>query len=148
MSIDNLRRAFPRLSADAVVTSPQDDAYNCIAWAGGDTERVWWPTDFPTYGVHWPIEPTDNTITGFIEAFRSLGYEPCGDGSLEDGYEKVALYTNRDGNPLHMARQLPSGAWTSKMGQAEDMQHPTPDDLSGECYGKVARFMKRRASRA
>ena len=103
--------------------------------------------DFPTHGAHWPIDPTDGTITGFIEAFRSLGYELCEDGTLEEGYEKVALYADAEGNPLHMARQLPSGAWTSKMGGAEDIEHPTTDELSGRYYGRVERYMKRRRVR-
>ena len=144
MSIDDLRGLFPALSQDAVETSPQDDSYNCIAWAGGDTERWWWPGDFPTDATHWPIPSADETVEGFVEAFRSLGYETCDDGFLEKGFEKVALYADTDGLPTHMARQLSSGKWTSKMGELEDIEHPTSEELCGDSYGVITRYMKRR----
>jgi hypothetical protein len=66
----------------------------------------------------------------------------CGDADLEDGYEKVALYALR-GIPTHAARQLPSGAWTSKLGALEDVQHPL-DGLQVEDYGAPVRYLKRR----
>ena len=144
MSIDDLRALFPALSQDAVETSPRDDSYNCVAWAGGDTERWWWPGGFPTYGAHWPISSTDVTVEGFVEAFRSLGYDVCDDGSWEKGFEKVALYVDGDGQPTHMARQLSSGKWTSKMGRLEDIAHPTAEELCGGSYGAVTRYMKRK----
>jgi hypothetical protein len=76
------------------------------------------------------------------QAFLSLGYEDCDDGSLESDYEKVALY----GTTLfytHAARQLSNGRWTSKLGRAEDIEHDTADDVAGGLYGKVAQFIKR-----
>ena len=126
-------------------TSPQDDSYNCIAWAGDDTDRWWWPASFPTYGTHWPIASTDVTVDGFVEAFRSVGYETCEDGSLEKGFEKVSLYVDAEGQPTHMVRQLSSGKWTSKMGGLEDIEHPTIEELCGGSYGAVKRYLKRRA---
>ena len=145
MSMDELRTLFPALSRDAVETSPQDDSYNCVAWAGGDTERSWWPASFPTHGTHWPIPATDETVEGFVEAFRALGYEACDDGSLEKGFEKVALYVDAEGQPTHLVRQLSSGKWTSKMGRLEDIEHQSTEELCGRSYGVVERYMKRRA---
>lgn len=39
------------------------------------------------------------------------------------------------GIPSHAARQLPNGRWTSKCGQAEDIEHDLRD-LEGRLYGK------------
>lgn len=69
------------------------------------------------------------------QAFAALDYEICPDGGLETDFEKVVLY----GTALfytHVARQLPNGKWTSKLGRAEDIEHDTPEDA-------VLRFMKR-----
>lgn len=138
-----IRRIFPSLSAEARQTSPKDDCYNCIAWAAGDTDHHWWPTPVPTNGVYWPVEP-EETQEGFVRAFRTLGYEPCGDGQLEEGIEKLVLYVDPQGVPTHMARQLESGKWSSKMGiLLEDIEHPTPDELCGPAYGRIALFLAR-----
>jgi hypothetical protein len=146
VAIEDLRREyFPDLSGEAQETSPKDDCYNCIAWAAGDTERYWWPIDFPTNGVYWPIPPED-TVQGFIGAFVTLRYEVCDNGDAEAGFEKVVLYVDATGAPSHMARQLPSGKWTSKIGKLlEDIEHPTPEDLCGfdKAYGRIDTFMKR-----
>lgn len=41
-----------------------------------------------------------------------------------------------------MARQLPSGLWTSKMGKAEDIEHEV-EGLSGSHYGDVLVYLCR-----
>ena len=69
----------------------------------------------------------------------------CGNGSLEDGYEKVAIYA-RDGELTHAARQLRDGRWTSKLGKYEDIEHDSLEALYGDGYGEygsVAVFMVR-----
>jgi hypothetical protein len=128
---------FPRLTADNYrVTSPATTDYNCVAWAAGETERWWEP------GVHWPV-PAETYGPEVLElAFRSLGYEPCADGSPEPGFEKVALYA-AGAFYTHAARQLPSGKWTSKLGRLEDIEHDQADDVAGGVYGEVLRFMRR-----
>ncbi len=75
-------------------------------------------------------------------AFGALGYEPCADGLLEDGFEKVAIYQSPSG-VQHMARQLQTGWWTSKLGQLEDIEHETPAELEGDIYGVVVQYMRR-----
>ena len=86
------------------------------------------------------------TLAAFIAAFRTLGYELCSDGALEQGIEKIAIYT-LNGKPTHAARQLPSGDWTSKLGKWVDIQHTTAESVSTfpKCsiYGKPAQFMRR-----
>jgi hypothetical protein len=130
---------FPRLTEhNHRVTSPISADYNCIAWSVGNTDRWWQP------GVYWPTEthPDDYGLGVLVEAFRSLGVEECSDDTLEDGYEKVALY----GNTFlysHAARQLPNGKWSSKPGRSEDIEHDTPDDVAGGLYGEVHQYMRR-----
>ncbi len=58
------------------------------------------------------------TLEAFVQAFRTLGYEPCGDGELQEGLEKVALYT-KNGVPTYAARQdAKAHMWLSKLGSA------------------------------
>ena len=83
-----------------------------------------------------------------MEAFQILGYEPCDDGTLEDGYQKVVLYADRSGIPTHAARQLENGRWTSKLGRLEDIEHDTVEDVSGPVYGQPVQFMRRALTNA
>jgi hypothetical protein len=132
-------RDFPRLTEqNHRVSSSATPDYNCIAWSAGDTEHWWQP------GVHWPIATSEDDYgIGVLEqAFVSLGFEDCDDGSVEPGYDKVALY-GATFFYTHAARQLPTGQWTSKLGRSEDIEHDTPDDVAGGVYGEVAQFMKR-----
>ena len=34
----------------------------------------------------------ESDVAAFVAAFSTLGYEPCTDGTLEDGFEKIAIY--------------------------------------------------------
>ena len=130
---------FPTLTDENHrITSPPSLDYNCVAWSAADTEHWWQP------GVFWPIEAQsdDYSITSLIRAFESLGYSLCQDHRLEPGFEKVALY-GLEAYYTHAARQLPNGAWTSKLGRSEHIEHETPHDLAGGVYGEVVQFMKR-----
>lgn len=141
MTPADIEDCFPQITQTGYrLTSPQTPRYNCIAWAAGDT-RKWWPDPSPY--AYWPPSiPRENTLTRFVEAFQTLGYEPCESADLEQEYEKVALYA--DGFPTHAARQLADGAWTSKLGSEEDIEHGMPAGVEGEQYGSVAQVMKRR----
>lgn len=121
--------------------SPKTWGYNCIAWAAGEMIRRWWPDAmFTTY---WPSGvPREETLDAFIKAFETLGYVPCKTEVLEPAFQKIAIYVKSDGKPTHAARQLSNGAWTSKLGDLEDIEH-TLQGLEGEKYGKVVQIMKR-----
>ena len=128
--------------------SPADWSYNCIAWAMGTKDKPWWPATFG--GYKWPKrlpreEPGKETLSNFIRAFKRLRYKVLlrKDYSLEEGFEKVVIYVNENQNPTHAARLLPSGIWTSKIGNEEDIEHVSPGDLEGSKYGTVAVVMKR-----
>ena len=71
-------------------------------------------------------------------------YKVCETGQSEPGVEKIAIYVDDNDVPQHVARQLPDGNWTSKLGKGEDIQHDSLDGLEGDLYGKVAIFMMRR----
>ena len=85
----------------------------------------------------------DYGLAAYIAAFGTLGYERCADGALEEGFEKVAIYESRSGYVVHVARQLPTGRWTSKLGGLEDIEHASPVELEGREYGFVVQYMRR-----
>ncbi len=62
---------------------------------------------------------------------------------LNFGFEKVALFVDAAGMPTHAARQVNSGAWTSKLGNSEDIEHELRA-LEGDIYGTVRLILKRR----
>lgn len=125
-------------------TSPPDRKYNCIAWAAED-QRRWW--DNPIDPRHYwpPTAKFSSDIDSLVEAYRTLGYEVCSEESLEEGFQKIALYSLH-GEWTHAARQLSSGLWTSKLGKGKDITHEHPDHLSDSPYGYVYCYMKRRES--
>lgn len=127
-------RDFPDLRVLGYERTSEPHWHNCIAYAAGDFERKWWPDDFPpNSGCYWPLTVTDrsSTLEGFIEAFRTLGSERCGDGSWEPDFEKVAFYSIR-GEVQHAAKQQSDGTWRSKLNEGEDIRH-TLAGLEGPC---------------
>jgi hypothetical protein len=61
---------------------------------------------------------------------------------MEVTVEKIAIYG--DGFAFkHVARQLESGSWTSKLGKLADIEHRELQWLAGEAYGVVMLCMSR-----
>lgn len=140
-----LEGLFPRLQgATYQITSSAQPDYNCIAWAAEDDSRWWEPDAFGLY--YWPEDvPRQYTLQAYAEAFRQLGYEACENPAFENGWQKAAIFVGADGIPTHAARQLADGSWTSKLGQMEDIQHPSVDHLSGPAYGRPILFLRRQS---
>lgn len=139
-AIDRVLSVFPNLDRQKLqITSPETNKYNCIAWAAGDIERWWWPDAFG-YG-YWPISKRVESLLGFQLAFQSLGFQDCSDAELEGQFEKIALFC-KGTDPLHAARQLKNGLWTSKLGNGFDVSHDL-EGLQGKSYGNVACIMRR-----
>jgi len=136
---DDFFKDFPRLRGTQYTEmSPVDARYNCFAWAVGAINCRW----DPCYPWFWPRGcPREVTISAFVQAFGTLGYEPCDYGRLETGYDKIVLYMNK-GEPTHAARQLRNGRWTSKLGKDVDIEHKVKD-LEGPRYGKIAMYFRR-----
>jgi hypothetical protein len=115
-----IERLFPRLQQTSFeITSPRDGTYNCVAWAAGDVQRWWWPGD--AMFTYWQLGVIrEQSISSFVIAFSTLGYEASASAGYEPQFEKVAIFASPDGTPTHMARQLADGSWTSKLGSLED----------------------------
>jgi hypothetical protein len=134
---------FPNLQPgnNSRVTSQADISYNCLAWAAHYTDR-WLDPLKPT--GYWPADiPRRNTLNNLTKVYEALGYSRCDSPDLEVGYEKIAIYTDRRGLPQHAARQLENGRWTSKLGEAEDIEHDHLQVFEGSLYGKPARYLRR-----
>jgi len=85
-------------------------------------------------------------MDAFIRAYGTLGYVACTDGELEDGFQKIAIYAEFIGGiptPTHAAIQLDDGRWASKIGDFEDIEHLTVEDLTCPSYGSPALYMRR-----
>lgn len=129
-------------------SDPETD-YNCIAWAAGKTNRPWWPE--PTWPYFWPAglpkSPAQEAerLAHFISAFKMEGYRVCFwmRSRYQRGYEKVAIYVNEKGRATHAARMLPTGVWSSKLGNEEDIEHKDLQCIQGKAYGRVAVILKR-----
>jgi hypothetical protein len=146
MPRDDLEESFPGLrTAEYRVTSPPDANYNCVAWAAGDSQRWWDPALEP--GYFWPPRIARTlTLANLVAALATLGFEPGADDSLEPEFEKLVIYSDDHGWPTHVARQLPSGSWTSKLGPSEDIEHSTVQAFEGAIYGKVVQVLRRTRS--
>ena len=89
---------------------------------------------------YWPPGvPEEETIDAYVQAYKSIGYAECVDGTFKSGWEKVALFA-QNGIPKHAARQIGADLWTSKLGKAEDISHAL-NDVSGPHYGNVVRYL-------
>ncbi|WP_448573578.1 DUF7689 domain-containing protein [Trichothermofontia sp.] len=137
-----LEQDWPNLAqTNYRITSPYTSNYNCLAWAGQENDRWWSP--LPEDDYYWPAGvPREVSIAAFVKAYKTLGFRVCEHGALEAGVEKLAIYATPDGRPQHVARQLPNGLWTSKLGRLEDIEHELAG-LDGRLYGTVQTFMAR-----
>jgi hypothetical protein len=136
---------FPHLGS-WTKSSERSDQYNCAAFAAGDQSQKWDP--FPPGLHYWPVNFARSYASDvWVRVYATIGYSVCADGELEDSYEKIVIYTNAYGGVEHVARQLPDGRWTSKIGDEEDIIHESPQSLSVG-YGQPTIFMRRRLGSA
>jgi hypothetical protein len=144
---------FPNLAASGYqITSCSADEPNCIGWALNDG-RCWDPLGVSpgTHFYRWLNDlGLDFKVDTISELFSRHSYIDCADGTLESGYEKIAMYYDiSEGEISHVARQLPDGRWTSKLGPGEDIEHNDLHALEGDtttfplCYGLTIKFMRR-----
>lgn len=141
MSAADVLIAFPNLDPSFLITSINTDAYNCIAWAANDDANFWWPL-----GGYWPADVVrTEEVASFETAFAAFGYLPTGPNwAYDPDVEKVAIYVNPGtGLVTHMARQLHGGRWTSKLGEAYDIEHQSPTCLNGDWYGVYSHCLGR-----
>lgn len=143
LSNEELLRICPRMVEDDFQnTSDPTCEYNCIAWAIGATDLWWEP--FVAPGYFWPngVDP-DYQVQTLVRIFSLREFVECGrDSSLEPGFEKIAIYAEQD-EGMHVARQLPNGTWTSKLGMNQDIMHKTAECIAGGDYEALYVVMKR-----
>lgn len=134
---------FPNSQSEPfLITSPETWRYNCIAWAFGDDQKWYWPTEIPQH--YWPPNiRRELDMQSFIELYQLVKYKVCVDGSVEVGFEKIAIFAHLNGEPSHAARQLPNGNWTSKMGPWHDVEHTLNSMNNSVGYGNAIVFMSR-----
>ena len=132
---------------DFAITSGWSERYNCIAWAVGESHR-WWSPLAEDEG-YWPAGHQPDATTETVQAGLAMArFEACTDGSLAAGVEKIALFADERGF-THVARQLESGRWTSKLGSDSDIEHDLEalegfdDSPDAYRYGRVVGFMSR-----
>jgi hypothetical protein len=141
---------FPRLRNDSHFRiidpdpSHPNEKYNCYAYALGKTNAFL--STLPLPGHEWPTQvnrrpDSPDHLESYVELFEFHGYRRCSEASevqsadcaLEKGVEKVALYVKKKvrksangANYLecaHIAKQLPSGRWSSKNERFDIFEH-------------------------
>jgi len=93
----------------------------------------------------YDLEPNslDHSAAGYAKCFEKYyGFELCDTFDFEEGFIKVVLYEDQNGDFKHVARFLPNGNLTSKMGNYEDIEH-TIDAVCGNEYGYPKLVMKK-----
>jgi hypothetical protein len=134
------------------VTSPTCRSYNCAAWAAGEDWRKWDIAIGPDGQIlapyYWPEGVPVLTSTSALEAaYATRGYSRCDDGDLVVGEEKLAIYGDGNGDWKHVARQLPNGKWTSKMGDLADIEHDDPETVESSTFGRIEGYLSRKIPR-
>jgi hypothetical protein len=136
---EDLYDDFPSLRDHPfTVTSQTTEDYNCFTHAVGRADVWSWPEG---WSLWLPGVPREDTIASLVAGFRLFGFVSCETGECEPGIEKVCVYA-KEGTPQHVARQLASGEWTSKLGRGLDITHSLAG-LAGQLYGGPVAFMKR-----
>jgi hypothetical protein len=122
-------------------TSDATCAYNCLSWSVHRQDVYMWPDERNQFS--WPVDmPRGDTVEMMKSFFERIGFRECKSRDHEEGFEKIVVYGN-DSCPEHIARQLPSGKWTSKLGESIDIEHNDPKVLEGGPYGAVMLTMRR-----
>jgi hypothetical protein len=148
-----LASKFPKLIADgARETSPEDNDYNCLAWSANRDNTRWWQPGGMT-GTFWPDGMPEDDYECFIVLFERRGYKKDTNPRFEILQKKVAIYGTLDAfgqlQFTHVCDELNSGAWTSKLGPFEDIQHNSLEALEGNIafeYGKVSQILRKRCN--
>lgn len=134
---------FPHSKANPfLITSEKSLRYNCIAYVYGDYSRPYWPDPNPLKFFWPPHLPRIKHLSSFIDLYSSIGYQVCPNGDLELPIEKIAIFGNSVNDPTHAAKQLTTGAWSSKLGGNHDVSHSI-QNISGGIYGHVLTYMCR-----
>lgn len=141
------QRDWPNLGLhNASFTSAETPDYNCLAFGAGKEDEWWEPYVIPPEqpGIYWPpdVHP-DNRPEDWAAALATVGFVICEGHEPEPDFVKVAIYADRNGEAVHVARQLRDGRWKSKLGSFEDIEHDDLRALEGGLYGRVVLCLRR-----
>jgi hypothetical protein len=114
--------------------------FNCIAfvldiykgWYGSSTK--YWPSDISRVPV----------LENYVKYFKTFGYDVCENDKYEQGFEKIAIYINKN-KVTHTAKQF-NDKWRSKLGGSVIIEHEL-EWLTGydaDNYGEIGVIMKRK----
>jgi hypothetical protein len=94
---------------------------------------------------NWPHDKIDRSpsLENYIKYFNLHGYNMCEDDSLEERYDKIALYVNKNNNVTHSCRQF-GELWRSKLGPGGILEHKL-EWICGDIYGNIGCIMKRKS---
>jgi hypothetical protein len=144
IAINALYERLPHLrDSEHTITSAPDDEYNCVAWLERDFKHFWAPKHYWPHPL--PRPDNDQDLDCFLTLFEQWGYEHCDDPDYESGWLKIAIFAE-DRRFYHVAKQLRTGAWSSKVGVGHDLRHVSLDALSDSVffnYTRASLFMKR-----
>jgi hypothetical protein len=142
--LDALYAQYPKLDpTNHRITSNPSRAYNCVAWIERDMDR-WWEPDF-FWPEHAPDPIGEEDVDCYVTLFEGLGFAQCADANFEPGFLKIAIYVE-DNLFHHVAKQVPSGAWSSKAGPLHDLRHDTLElleEVGIYANAKATIFMRR-----
>lgn len=145
MTAIDLEESYPLLKKTKYkITSDESIAYNCVAWIFNDQDNWWSPVQ--DIGYFWPIKVSEpENLDLFLELFDKFGFEPTDNAKAEQGWEKIAIYSI-EGEFTHVAKQLQSGNWSSKLGEYSDIEHELKGLMghNAESYGEVTLYLKRK----
>jgi hypothetical protein len=141
---DYIENKFPRLCGTVwAIKSRRTRRYNCLAWAAREKHRRW---DFAK-GAYWPKGvKRASGIAYLVGAFQAEGFSVCkkDDCQKYDSTADLIVVYEKHRIGTHAARLLANGMWSSKLGDIEDVQHQTPEDVGGDEYGDPRVYMKRK----
>jgi hypothetical protein len=138
-----IEQLFPNLCGTSwAIKSRRTKRYNCLAWGAGEKHRRW------DYNIPWFWPPGVSRLPGIaylVGAYQVFGFVVCNQNQClkyDPICDTIVLYElNCYGT--HAARLVHNEMWSSKLGDLEDIQHETPEALSGSLYGNPAVYMKR-----
>ncbi len=127
---ESISEHFPNLTSNKFeYTSLKTDDYNCIAWALDKVDEWMQIRDMGRL-----IYESQR----YIDLFRQHGFEECDWYDSNRDFRHIAVYIDtKTGRFKHVARQLPDGSWTSKLGEWEDIMHHSPFSLIGKSYKRI-----------
>lgn len=143
LDLKKFSKGFPNLTKqNHSVTSDPVINYNCVCWAAGSDKHWVQFGPHPRVATYWPASvPGGRSVGHYIALFGKLGFTEKSDASLEVGWDKVAIYAKGD-LFMHVAKMLPDGKWSSKLGESHDISHEL-NALEGNSYGSVTVILRR-----